>query len=288
MGYTSREQIDTVSALRSQLYRYYSTAYYEGVYNNRLDKAIEHDLIPWFLELKKNVEAEGGDLDTMRVSFQYDKPVLKDGVTIVCSYDAMDNATMRKLRLPLTDEKLDRKEVEAKLYKMIKELKSGMSVEQFAEKYRGNDVYHGVADLEQNLLERINNVTGTACNAGITNPKDNKAFTAIVANISSDLAVAKFISQNSFARVGYDNGKITAGKDVVDKYSMIIRCQKDKPSVSVKKAPLKVIGYEVNLRYTSGCSSCMKLKPTGGTYTQQIEKLLNDRALEKEREERGR
>lgn len=65
MGFASKEQADTISALTSQLYRYYSTAYYEGVYSGKLDKAIEHDLIPWLLEFKKEVVATGCNLDSM-------------------------------------------------------------------------------------------------------------------------------------------------------------------------------------------------------------------------------
>ena len=53
MSYTTQAQVDTISALTSQLYRYYTTAYYEGVYSGRLDKSIEKDLIPWLLQFKK-------------------------------------------------------------------------------------------------------------------------------------------------------------------------------------------------------------------------------------------
>lgn len=70
MSFASQEQVDTISALTSQLYRYYSTAYYEGVYSGKLDKAIEHDLIPWLLEFKKEVVAAGCNLDSMGVYFR--------------------------------------------------------------------------------------------------------------------------------------------------------------------------------------------------------------------------
>lgn len=65
MGFASKEQADTISALTSQLYRYYSNAYYEGVYSRKLDKAIEQDLISWLLELKKEVVSAGYNLDSM-------------------------------------------------------------------------------------------------------------------------------------------------------------------------------------------------------------------------------
>lgn len=288
MSFASQEQVDTISALTSQLYRYYSTAYYEGVYSGKLDKAIEHDLIPWLLEFKKEVVAAGCNLDSMGVYFRNDRPVLQYGTTVVCSYDAMDNATMRKLRLPLTDVKLVRKEVEADLYQMIMDLKSGMTVEQFAEKYRGNDIYHGVPELEQHILEQVSsgNSNDVTLNARIAN---GKSVSAIGANLQSDLAVAKFLSQNNLVRVGYNNGKIVLGDSVIDRYAIRIRCVKNDPDASVKRDPLKIKCFEVDLKFANGNRSLMKFRPSDSPfYVPRIEKVLNENAIGKEQKQRGR
>lgn len=282
MGFASKEQADTISALTSQLYRYYSTAYYEGVYSGKLDKAIEHDLIPWLLEFKKEVVAAGCNLDSMGVYFRNDRPVLQYGTTVVCSYDAMDNATMQKLRLPLTDVKLVRKEVEADLYQMIMDLKSGMTVEQFAEKYGGNDIYHGVPELEQHILEQVSsgNSDYVTLNALISN---GKSVSAIGVNIQSDLAVAKFLSQNYLVRVKYNNGKIVLGDSVIDRYAIRIRCIKNDPNASLKKDPLRIKCFEVDLKLANGNRIFLTFRPSNSPfYVPKIEKVLNENAIRKE------
>lgn len=141
---------------------------------------------------------------------------------------------MRKLRFPLTNVKLIRKEVEADLYWMIMDLKYGMTVWQFADKYRGNDVYHGVPELEQHILGQVSsgNSNDVTLNALITN---GKSVSYIVANIRSDLTVAKFLSQNYLISARYNNGKIVLGDSVIDRYAIRIRCIKNDPNASLKK-----------------------------------------------------
>ena len=171
---------------------------------------------------------------------------------------------------------------------MIMDLKSGMTVEQFAEKYRGNDIYHGVPELEQHILEQVSsgNSNDVTLNARIAN---GKSVSAIGANLQSDLAVAKFLSQNNLVRVGYNNGKIVLGDSVIDRYAIRIRCVKNDPDASVKRDPLKIKCFEVDLKFANGNRSLMKFRPSDSPfYVPQIEKVLNENAIGKEQKQRGR
>lgn len=283
MSYTTQAQVDTISALTSQLYRYYTTAYYEGVYSGRLDKSIEKDLIPWLLQFKKDVEAGGGELKNMTVVFKNDRPVLQHGRTVVCSYDAMDNSTMRKLGLPLTEYRLDRKEVEADLAHMIKDLKSGMTTEDFAQKYGGNDVYHGVPELEEHITEQFieRDEENVKMNAMIG---DFKAVSLITPNVQTDLALAKFLAKNFQVKVGYNGEKITMAGVEAERYVIRVRCEKKKAKVSVKKDPLKLRSMEVDLRLADQVKLFLKFRPCGDPYiTPKLEQVLNEEALEAER-----